>query len=266
MTGGDEREAKFDITMHIRERSDTIHVSALYDAGLFDAERIATMLDQYRHLLKQVVTDPEERIGRYTLLTQSQEKLSPFPGVALPPQWEVPVHARFSERARHAPERTAIVDARGIWSYGELEHTSNLLAWYLHSGGIKPGDVVAVYGHRSAGLVLALLGTLKAGAAFLVLDPSYPAARLMKMMEQSRPSGWLRVEAAGPVAGELSACIDALPVRCRFTIPRACKDVANLLQGMPPGSFRKGSRPGRYGIHPFHIRLHGSAQGHHRHA
>lgn len=241
--GGNEREAKFDITMYIWERSDIIHVTALYNADLFDTERIVTLLDQYRNLLKQVAADPEKRIGCYTLLTQSQKERLPDPVVVLAPQWAGAIHEHFSAQARLVPERTAILDPWDTWSYGELEHAANQLARHLCSNGIQPGDVIAVYGHRSACLVLSLLGILKAGAVFLILDSSYPASRLVKMVEQASPRGWLRMEAAGQVADELSACLDASRVGCRLTIPRARKDVENLLQGMSPEPFEKGVAP-----------------------
>jgi amino acid adenylation domain-containing protein len=230
---GNESESKFDITMYIWERSDSIILTAHYNTDLFDADRIVTMLDQYQHLLEQVVADPEERIGRYTLLAPSREKHLPDPTAALEPRWVVPVHTRFSEQAIHAPERTAIVDARGSWSYGELERAGNQLAGHLNSRGIRPGDAVAILAHRSAGLVLALLGVLKAGAAFLILDSNYPAVRLMKIIEESRPAGLLHMEAAGPVAHELDSFVAASNFKCCLTLPRSKEAAEAFLQGLP---------------------------------
>ncbi len=124
-----------------------------------------------------------------------------------------------------------------------FERAANQLAGHLCADGVERGDVIAVYAHRSACLVLSLLGILKAGAVFLILDSSYPASRLVKMVEQASPRGWLRMEAAGPVPDELSACLDASRVGCRLTIPRAGKDVENLLQGMSPKPFEKQVAP-----------------------
>ena len=116
-----------------------------------------------------------------------EAKLLPDPTRPLTPQWAGAVHERFSKQARHAPGQTAVVDAGESWSYDELERYSNQLAGYIRSKGIESGEVVAIYGHRSAGLVLALLSVLKAGAAFLLLDPQYPASRLIKMLEEASP-------------------------------------------------------------------------------
>ena len=82
------------------------------------------------------------------------------------------------------------------------------------------GDTVAVYGHRSAGLVLALLGVLKAGGVFLILDPNYPAERLIKVLDEADPAGWLQLEAAGSVADGLEACVADAGLKFRLTLPR----------------------------------------------
>jgi len=101
--------------------------------------------------------------------------------VPLPNPWEelrthgeVAVHVRFAEQARRFPERAAVVDERGTWTYRELEQRANQLANDLRAGGIRNQDIVAIDGARCASLVWAMLGVLKAGAAFVILDRSYP--------------------------------------------------------------------------------------------
>ena len=79
---------------------------------------------------------------------------------------------------------------------------------YLIAQGIKPKDVVAIYAQRSAALVIALLGVLKAGAAFVILDPAYPASRLISYLRIARPQAWLHIEGAGEMAEELRECPD----------------------------------------------------------
>jgi amino acid adenylation domain-containing protein len=230
VAGGIEREAMFDMTLYVWEKNDGIRLTALYNVDLFDDKRIAIMLEQYQSLLNQAVENPEDRITNFSLLTPRQEILLPNMTATFLPQWAGSVHKRFSEQARRIPEHTAIVDKFGSWNYGELEQYSNKIAGYLRSQGIRAGDVIAIYGHRSAGLVLGLLGILKAGAAFLVLDSRYPTERLIKMLEESSPRGWLQMEAAGPVAEELNTYVDSLNVVCRFTIPRLKKEIETVLQ------------------------------------
>ena len=79
-------------------------------------------------------------------------------------------------------------DAQGTaWTYGDLESRANRLARFLISNGVEKGDAVAVWAQRNAPLVQALMGTLKAGAAFLILDPAYPAPRLVEYLRIGRP-------------------------------------------------------------------------------
>ena len=137
----------------------------------------------------------------------------------------------------------AIVDAGRVGVMVNLSDTA--ISWrdIFSRKGFRAGDVVAIYGHRSAGLVLALLGVLKAGAAFLILDSRYPASRLIKMLEEASPRGWLQMEAAGPVADELGRWVDASRVVCRLTIPGNKKGLEDLLQGMPPEPPEDGVAP-----------------------
>src|SRR5689334_12201594 len=99
--------------------------------------------------------------------TPAEQALLPNPTEPLVAHWGEAVQGPFSRQARRFPERLAVRDPEQTWSYGELECRSNQLAHYLRAKGIQSQDVVAIYGHRSAALVWALLGVLKAGAAFV---------------------------------------------------------------------------------------------------
>ena len=228
--GGIEYESKFDLTLYVWEQTDAIRLTALYNADLFDEQRIETMLSQYESLLAQVADNSDEKITRYSLHTSIEKKLLPTPVEPLAQRWSGAVHARFSEQARKAPQQTAVVDAWGSWSYGELEHCSNQLANKLKAAGIKSGEIVAVYGHRSAGLVLSLLGILKAGAAILILDPDYPAARLVMMLQAAGPSGVLFSEATE----ELVSFAEDFGLKCHLRIPLSKEATRDYLKGSSP--------------------------------
>jgi amino acid adenylation domain-containing protein len=211
--------AKFDLTLYVREPEGRFSFEAVYNADLFAPERISQLLEQLAHLLSQAVERPTEAVGRLSLITPSAEGLLPDPTRPLNRDWHGAVHALFSEHARRAPERVAVSDERESWSYGELEEASNRLANCLRARGVGKGDVVAVYGHRSAPLVLALLGTMKAGAAFVILDPAYPAQRLAEYLRLAEPRGWIRVAAAGRPPEELGALASSMCGGCRLTLP-----------------------------------------------
>ena len=161
------------------------------------------MLAQYQALLRQIIANPEEQITRFSLVTPASARLLPDPTEPLGADYEGSVQALFAQQAQRVPEHLAVRDKDETWSYGELDEWGNRLANHLRASGVEPQAVVAIYGHRCATLVWALLGVLKAGAAFVILDPAYPAARLIECLKVARPRGWLALEAAGAPAREL---------------------------------------------------------------
>src|SRR5436305_4829316 len=112
------------------------------------------------------------------MVTAGARALLPDPTVPLDAGWIGGVHELFAMQADRAPDRPAVVGGEAVWSYGGLLAGSRGLAGWLAAQGVRPGDSVAIFAHRSAPLVQAVLGTLSAGAAFLILDPVYPAPRL----------------------------------------------------------------------------------------
>ncbi|MCP4657458.1 MAG: amino acid adenylation domain-containing protein, partial [bacterium] len=210
--------SKFDLTLYVHERDDEIYLDLVYNVDLFDRARMVEMLAQYAGLLEQITTDPEAEITSYSLLTDAAARLLPQPAAPLAARWEGSIHQGFARQAARRPEGPALIDGGEIWSYGELERRSNQLARYLLAHGVEPGAVVAIWAHRSASLVWALLGILKAGAAFLILDPAYPAARLREYARQARPRGWLEMAAAGEPPAELVALVEELGC-CRLRLP-----------------------------------------------
>jgi amino acid adenylation domain-containing protein len=185
----------------------------------------------------QIVEQPGEHIARYSLVTATAASVLPDPTQALGSDWEGAIHTQISRQARRVPEHPAVLDSQGAWTYQELDARSNQLAHYLRAHGIRAQDVVAIYGHRSVSLVWALLGVLKAGAAFTILDPAYPALRLIDYVQLAKPRGWLQVEAAGRLPGSLEEFVArASRLVCRLVLPPCATDAAhNLLKDYSTG-------------------------------
>ncbi len=215
-----EPVSNFDLTLYVRERQGTTRLFVVYNADLFAPDRMNEMLAQLNHLLCQVVENPDQRIRDISLVTASAMKYLPDPTQPLKSDWTGAVHTRFSQQAQRSPEHVAILSRQEIWTYKELDSRSNQLANCLLANGIQSEDVVAIYGHRSPSLVWAVLGILKSGAAFLILDPTYPAARVIDCLRMAKPRGWLQLEAAGTVPDELEEFIAASSLRCHLELPR----------------------------------------------
>lgn len=98
-----------------------------------------------------------------------------------------PVHLTVANHAAHRPAAMAITDGQRTWSYGWLEQHANALAAEFERRGIALEDRIVVHAHRSADLLVAVLAILKVGAAYVPLDPMYPAPRLQRMIETAQP-------------------------------------------------------------------------------
>jgi amino acid adenylation domain-containing protein len=225
-----EHGSKFDLTLYVLDTGDEIKLELVYNADLFEQERMAEMLRQYNHLLSQIVGQPDEKIDNFSLVTPKACHILPDPALELPAQAAHPVHELFSEQARRVPDRLALRDINRDWTYEELHVRSNQLANCLRASGIESNDVVAVYGHRSASLVWALLGILKAGAAFVILDPAYPALRLKHCLSIAKPRGLIHMEEAGSLPDDLENSINTLPERRRIVLPQVASASTTIMQ------------------------------------
>ena len=222
--------AKFDLTLYLEEQADGILLKLVYNSDLFTRARMIELLEQYKYLLTQIAHSPEAKISSCSLITASSRAVLPDPLQSLDDTWIGSVPELFSANARRDPQRIAAGDKHGTWTYGELDSRSNQLANSLCNAGIEKGDVVVVYSHRSTPLVWALLGIMKSGAAFVLLDPTYPAARLIECIRIAAPRAWLHIEEAGTVPAELDAFVESLPLCLRLTLPtRTAADERGLL-------------------------------------
>jgi len=245
-----EEPSKFDLTLYVHDDGGEVALHLVYNAGLFAAERIAEALRQYLELLAQAAAAPDASIASFSLVTPAARRLLPDPAAPLDDAWAGAVHEHLAAWARREPDRLAVTDPGGAWTYAELDRQSNRLAHRLLAAGAGgPGreDTVAIYAHRSATLIWAVLGTLKAGAAFVILDPAYPAARLIDVLRLARPRAWLEMEAAVPPPAALAAAVEELPGCLRLPLPPwpACGAGGGPLAAWPDGDPTVPSGPER---------------------
>ena len=212
MGGGSEIGSKVDLTLYLQESPDALSLNAVYDPDLFTGERVLEMLRQFGRVLHQAVRFPDAPISRFSLVTAQAQDVLPSPQAQVDVGWRGSVGDIVARRTVDNPQATAAEDPRERWTYAELDAAANRIANRLIDGGVNPGDVVAVFAHRSAALARALLGTLKSGAAFLVLDPAYPAARLAEYVRIAQPRGFLRIAAAGEVPAEVASALESTTV------------------------------------------------------
>jgi amino acid adenylation domain-containing protein len=221
--------AKFDIVLHAPEINGSVELAMVYNADLFEESTITVLLDELSWLLSQVAEKPNSNIHEYSLLTPSAQAILPNAAEPLDSAWRGAIHTLVANQADRLPEQSAVIDADERWTYSELDSQSGQLANHLIESGIQPKDIVAIYAHRSGPLVLSLLGILKAGAAFTIIDPAYPVTRLLQYLRIARPKGWLQMMAAGELSHELDNFLDDPHLRCRISLPKSKPAIAGFL-------------------------------------
>ncbi|HKP74488.1 MAG TPA: amino acid adenylation domain-containing protein, partial [Longimicrobiaceae bacterium] len=182
--GLDARTAKFDLTLHLEERRDGSLSGALeYAADLFDrgtAERIA---GHFRALLGAAAADPAARLSALPILGADEHRLvtEEWNATARDYPREATIHALFAAQVRATPDAVAMVADGERVTYAELNARANRLARYLRRCNVGPEARVGLCLERGAELIVSILAVLKAGGAYLPLDPAYPLARTSQM-------------------------------------------------------------------------------------
>ncbi|HEY0170318.1 MAG TPA: amino acid adenylation domain-containing protein [Pyrinomonadaceae bacterium] len=182
--------AQFDINVDMWETPDGLNGVVEYCTDLFRHETITRFITQFRILLEAINADPSLRLSHYPLLNEGERRrlLVEWNDTAVEYRRPHLLHLMFQEQAALTPEATAVVFEGQRLSYAELNTRANRLAHYLIGHGVRPETLVGICAERSFEMVVGLLGVLKAGAAFVPLDPACPWERLARMLDDARVS------------------------------------------------------------------------------
>ncbi|MCQ4163603.1 hybrid non-ribosomal peptide synthetase/type I polyketide synthase [Tahibacter harae] len=213
----DEVVAKFDLEIIAAEAGSRILINWTYNSDLFLDSSVARMAENFAALLAGVVAEPQRALGGLCLLAP-RERAQILADSAEPAQPISPYCAfeLFEQQAALQPQRSAVRDCDGALSYAELNARANRLAQQLRAQGLRPDDLVALCVSRRAELMVAILAIHKAGAAYVPLDPDYPAERIAYMLEDSRAALVITEEALRallPLEGRQVICLDAETTR-----------------------------------------------------
>jgi len=186
----ESRTSKFDLTVFATDCGNEIWLEAEYSTDLFDELRIDRLLDHYQALLESVACDPNQVLSALPILTEKERRQLvlgwndtevEYPANACVPEL-------FEAQAKKTPNSVAVVFNGEQLTYSELNERSNQFAQYLSTLGVGPDVPVAIYVERSLNLVVALLGTLKAGGAYLPVDLALPRERVAFMLADAKPA------------------------------------------------------------------------------
>jgi amino acid adenylation domain-containing protein len=178
--------SKFDLCITMLEHNGVVHTEIEYDSDLFRPETIERLGQHLVHLTEAAARNPDAEVGQLNFLTASEkcfiaeinETKAAYPRDAA-------IDQLFEQQAANHPTKPALSFENTIVTYGELNRRADQIAQFLMKRGVRAGDFVGVCLDRSPALVAALIGILKAGAAFVPFDAKYPAARLQYMFEDA---------------------------------------------------------------------------------
>ena len=184
----DKAFVNFDMVLNVSESEDGLALDCEYSTALFDESTIARWLGHYETLLLAFVSEADPTVGSLPLLGQRERQtmLEAWNATGKDYPRRSCVHQWFEQQAERTPLAVAAVFEDESITYGELDRRSNQLARHLVKIGAGPGQLVALYLDRSLEMLVALLGTLKAGAAYLPLDPSHPRDRIDFIVEEAK--------------------------------------------------------------------------------
>ena len=176
-----------DAVIFVHRQSEGVVVQCEYNTDLFEAESVNRHLEHLAQMLRGFVHDPSTCLIDVPLLSEKEKTrlLHEWNATAVDYPCADVLHTLFEQQVARTPEATALVSGDRRLSYSELNQRANQLAHHLRKKGVSAEDLVGVFMERSIEMVVALFGILKSGAAYVPLDPDYPAERLDFMLDDA---------------------------------------------------------------------------------
>ncbi|MEJ5865310.1 amino acid adenylation domain-containing protein, partial [Pseudomonas farsensis] len=181
------RTTQFDLSLDTFERGGVLHAAFTYACDLFDVATIEAMAGHWQTLLRGLVEQPQRALQQLPMLDAETlaAVLHGWNATATDYPLQRAVHQLIEDQVQLTPDACALVFGERRLSYAELDAEANRLAHYLRAQGVCADGLVGTSVQRSVEMVVGLLAILKAGAAYVPLDPEYPKERLAYMVEDS---------------------------------------------------------------------------------
>lgn len=178
--------AKFDLSVAMWEAGD-LHCQFEYNTDLFERSTMQRMVQHFERLLNAVIEHPDVAIAKIPLMSleEREQVVVEWNRTAADYPRDLTIPSAFERQVERTPDATALLFAGKKWSYRQLNDEANRLAHKLIEKEVGADSLVGVCLERSAEMVMALLGVLKTGAAYVPLDPAYPAERLRFLVEDA---------------------------------------------------------------------------------
>ncbi|MEC1581805.1 amino acid adenylation domain-containing protein [Bacillus subtilis] len=180
--------SKFDISLYVTEHDSELFCQFEYSTALFEKETIQRWASLFTTLVEHTAASPETELDDIPILTKEEERdfiesCHPFEETGY--SMNQTLHYALEQQAAKTPDQAAVIFEDGVMTYKELNEQANRIAWELIGRGVKPETTVAIIGKRSPEMLLGIYGILKAGCAYLPIDPDYPEERISFLLEDS---------------------------------------------------------------------------------
>ncbi len=187
LSANPKTHVNMDLFFNFIDRGSELWLDCDYNTGLFDESTIDRWFGHLGAILESFVADPEQSAAQVSLLTPQQLETMLVQWNATDASYprELSIHHVFEQQVEQTPDAIAVIGANASLTYSELNEKANQLARFLHKSGVVAGSRVAVSLNRSLEVIVSLLAILKAGAAYVPVDPAYPASRLSFLIEDS---------------------------------------------------------------------------------
>ncbi len=196
----DRQVSQFDLVLYLTEEGGRLGGQLEYNVDLFDEATVDRLLGHYRNLMERAAADPGRRIAEISLLSEAERRqaVEEWNATAEAFPRDACLHELFDAWADKQPEATGLIFGDEPFTYAELSRRANRLAHHLMRLGVRRGDRVGVSLEHAPEVVVSLLAVLKAGGAYMPLDPGYPQERLAAMLEEAGLSALLTQKRLAP--------------------------------------------------------------------
>ena len=179
----------FDLHLYIIEEETCLRGYVSYNKNLFETDTVRRLIDHLKNLLKAIAANQDQRISAFPMLTdeETHQLLVEWNDTKTDYAKEKCIHELFEAQVEKTPDAIAITFENHQVTYRGLNQRANQLAQsYLRRRGVRPDDLVSLFMERSPQMVIAILGVLKAGSAYLPIDPNLPAERIQFLLRMRR--------------------------------------------------------------------------------
>ncbi|AZK48667.1 non-ribosomal peptide synthetase [Paenibacillus lentus] len=183
----DHEQTHYDLSVQV-QLVEKLMVKLSYNSAVYTAESIALVFGHLVTIAQQIINDPDILIQDISIVTaeERQQLLFEFNDFHIELPEGQTVHELFEQQVLSTPEKQAVVFNGNSLTYGELNQEANKVARMIRSHGVLPNEIVALMVEHCLEMIIGVLGILKAGAAYMPIDPSYPVQRVEYMLEDSR--------------------------------------------------------------------------------